>query len=215
MKPSLRFLEDALVSRILDEAHDLLATLGVEVHNDAATELLLAHGARKDDRGRVLIPAPVVDRALRAAPHAVRLFDALGAQTHELGGDAVYFTPGSAAIHVLDGETGRIRTPATADYVRYAKLVAGLPHIAAQSTALIPADVPGGDPGQLPALPLAPPRREAGGDRRLQRGGLRGDARPAARGARHAGRRCGRARSASSPAARRRPSSGATRRART
>ena len=144
MKPSLRFLDDALVSRILDEAHDLLATLGVEVHNDAAAELLLAHGARKDERGRILIPAPVVDRALRAAPHAIRLFDALGAQTHELGGDAVYFTPGSAAIHVLDGETGRIRTPATADYVRYAKLVAGLPHIAAQSTALIPADVPGG-----------------------------------------------------------------------
>jgi trimethylamine--corrinoid protein Co-methyltransferase len=144
MRPSLRFLDDALVSRILDEARDLLASLGVEVHNDAAAELLLAHGARKDARGRVLIPAAAVDRALGTAPRSVRLFDALGAQTHELGGDAVYFTPGSAAIHVLDGETGRIRTPSTADYVRHAKLVAGLPHIAAQSTALIPADVPEG-----------------------------------------------------------------------
>jgi len=142
MRPRLRFLDDALVSRILDEARDLLATLGVEVHNDAASQLLLLNGARKDDRGRVLIPAPVVDRALRAAPRSVRLFDALGSPTHELAGDAVYFTPGSAAIHVLDGETGRIRPPTTADYVRYAKLVAGLPHIAAQSTALIPADVP-------------------------------------------------------------------------
>ena len=131
MNPRLRFLDDALVSRILDEAHDLLATLGVEVHNDAATELLLAHGARKDERGRVLHPRARSSTApSRAAPRAVRLFDALGAQTHELGGDAVYFTPGSAAIHVLDGETGRIRTPTTADYVRYAKLVAGLPHIA-------------------------------------------------------------------------------------
>ena len=42
MRPHLRFLDDALVSRILDEARDLLATIGVEVHNDAATELLLA-----------------------------------------------------------------------------------------------------------------------------------------------------------------------------
>jgi trimethylamine--corrinoid protein Co-methyltransferase len=142
MRPRLRFLDDALVSRILDEARDLLATLGVEVHNDAATQLLLVNGAWKDDRGRVLIPAPVVDRALRAAPRGVRLFDALGSPTHELAGDAVYFTPGSAAIHVLDGETARIRPPTTADYVRYTKLVAGLPHIAAQSTALIPADVP-------------------------------------------------------------------------
>jgi trimethylamine--corrinoid protein Co-methyltransferase len=73
----------------------------------------------------------------------VRLFDVLGRQTHELAGDNVYFTPGSAAIHVLDEATGRIRTPSTADYVRYAKVVCGLRHIGAQSTALIPADVPG------------------------------------------------------------------------
>ena len=144
MRPRLRFLDDALLSRILDEARDLLATIGIEVHNDAAAELLLAHGATKDARGRVLVPAALVDRALASAPRSVRLFDALGSQTHELGGEAVYFTPGSAAIHVLDGTTGRVRPPTTADYVRYAKLVPGLAHIAAQSTALIPADVPEG-----------------------------------------------------------------------
>jgi trimethylamine--corrinoid protein Co-methyltransferase len=65
-----------------------------------------------------------------------------GRQTHDLGGDRVYFTPGSAAIHLLDGATGEVRKPDTADYVRYARLVTGLPHVAAQSTAFIPADVP-------------------------------------------------------------------------
>jgi len=145
MLPRLRFLDDALVSRILDEARDLLATIGVEVHNAAAVELLSSGGARVDEgRKRVLLPAGLVDRALQATPRAVRLFDALGRQTHELAGDSVYFTPGSAAIHVLDGKTGRIRPPTAADYVRYAKLVAGLPHIAAQSTALIPEEVPEG-----------------------------------------------------------------------
>jgi trimethylamine--corrinoid protein Co-methyltransferase len=145
MRPRLRILDDALVSRILDEARDLLATLGVQVYNEAAVELLAAHGAEIDGaRRRIRIPGGVVDAALRTAPHAVCLFDTLGRQTHELAGDNVYFTPGSAAIHVLDEATGRIRTPATADYVRYAKVVCGLPHIAAQSTALIPADVPGG-----------------------------------------------------------------------
>jgi len=142
VRPRLRFLDDALASRILGEARELLATLGVEVLNDAAAELLLAHGAGKDARGRILVPASLTDRALASAPRSVPLFDALGAQTHELGGDAVYFTPGSAAIHVLDGTTGKIRPPTTADYVRYAKLVPGLVHIAAQSTALIPSDVP-------------------------------------------------------------------------
>jgi trimethylamine--corrinoid protein Co-methyltransferase len=142
VRPRLRLLDDALVARILDEARDLLATVGVLVHNDAAAALLLEAGARRDERGRLLLPAVLVDAALRAAPRAVRLFDALGHLTHELAGDTVYFTPGSAAIHVLDGASGRIRPPSSDDYVRYAKLVCGLPHLAAQSTALIPADVP-------------------------------------------------------------------------
>jgi trimethylamine--corrinoid protein Co-methyltransferase len=142
MRPSpLRFLDDVLVSRVIDEARDVLAAVGVEVHNDRATEMLLAAGAQLDARGRVLVPGSLVDAALRTAPRTISLFDTLGRQTHELAGDAVYFTPGSAAIHVLDGTTGRIRRPSTDDYVRYAKVVAGLPHIAAQSTALIPADV--------------------------------------------------------------------------
>src|SRR5512134_2828689 len=109
MRPGLRLLDDALAGRILDEARDVLATVGVEVHNDAAAELLLAAGATLDARGRVLVPAPLVDSALRTVPRAVCLYDALGRQTHELSGDAVYFTPGSAAIHVLDGASGRIR----------------------------------------------------------------------------------------------------------
>jgi trimethylamine--corrinoid protein Co-methyltransferase len=143
MRPRLRFLDDALVDRILDEARDLLATVGVDVHNDEAVDLLTSHGARlAEARGRVLLPADVIDRALATAPNLVRLFDTLGTPTHELTGDTVYFTPGSAAIHVLDHPSGRIRPPATDDYVRYVKVVSGLEHIAAQSTALIPAEVP-------------------------------------------------------------------------
>jgi len=141
--PRLRLLDDALVGRILDEARDLLATLGLEVHNPAALELLAAGGASLDGAtGRVRLPAALVDGALRTAPRVVRLFDVRGQPTHELGGGDVYFTPGSAAIHVLDEASGTIRTPTTEDYVRYAKLVAGLPNIASQSTALIPGDVP-------------------------------------------------------------------------
>jgi trimethylamine--corrinoid protein Co-methyltransferase len=144
MRPRLRFLEDDLIDRILAEARDLLETVGVEVHNDEAVALLTAHGARLDEgRGRVLVPPALVERALRSAPPVVPLFDTLGHPTHEIGQDAVYFTPGSAAIHVLDDTSGRIRRPATADYVAFVKVVSGLAHVASQSTALIPADVPG------------------------------------------------------------------------
>jgi trimethylamine--corrinoid protein Co-methyltransferase len=143
MRPALRLLDDRLIDRILDEARTLLAELGVDIHNPDVLGLLGDHGARVDRAaGRAWIPGSLVDRALATVSHTVALYDALGAQTHHLGGDRVYFTPGSAAIHILDGETGEIRPPATDDYVRYVKVVSGLEHIAAQSTAFIPADVP-------------------------------------------------------------------------
>jgi trimethylamine--corrinoid protein Co-methyltransferase len=145
VRPRVAFLDDGLVGRVLQEARDLLATIGVEVHNDEATALFVGGGARvRREPSRVLLPPELVDRCLAHAPRVVRLFDLGGRLTHELGGDNVYFTPGSAAIHVLDAHSGAIRPPTTDDYVRYAKLVSGLDHIAAQSTALIPADVPEG-----------------------------------------------------------------------
>ena len=143
MRPSLRLLDAALIERILAEARDLLDALGVEVHNPALLETLAGHGARVDRAtARAHLGAALVDRALASAPREFRLHDALGRETHHFGAGHVYFTPGSAAIHILDGETGEIRDPRTADYVRYVKVVSGLPQLASQSTAFIPADVP-------------------------------------------------------------------------
>ena len=143
MRPTLRFLSDDLIERILSEATDLLESLGVEVQNERAKSLLCDHGARIDaSSGRVLIGEKLIKKARDAAPGEVRLYDATGTCTHELGGDRVYFTPGSSAITVLDGATGETRTPVTADYVRYTKLVSRLEHIPAQSTAFICQDVP-------------------------------------------------------------------------
>ena len=143
MRPRLRILDDGLADRILDEARSALETLGVELHDPEGLDLLASHGAAADGGGkRVKIPGGLVDRALGTAPRAFALYDVLGEPTHDLSGENVHFAPGSAAIRVLDPGTGALRDPVTADYVRYAKLVAGLPHLAAQSTAFVPSDVP-------------------------------------------------------------------------
>jgi trimethylamine--corrinoid protein Co-methyltransferase len=143
LRPSLKLLPSELIERIVAEARDLLANLGVEIHNPPLREMLGDHGARIDERtGRVGIGGELIDRALRTAPSRWELFDVRGERTHDLSGDNVHFTPGSAAIHILDHESGQMRRPRTTDYVSFAKLVSRLPHIAAQSTALIPADVP-------------------------------------------------------------------------
>lgn len=143
MRPTLRLLDDGLIERILAEARDLLRSLGVEIHNPAVLDLLADHGARVDRAAtRAWLTDAILDRALESAPSGFKLFDVQGAETHHFCGINIHFTPGSAAINILDGETWRIRKPVTADYIRYVKVVSGLPHIASQSTAFIPADVP-------------------------------------------------------------------------
>ncbi|MFH1811464.1 MAG: trimethylamine methyltransferase family protein, partial [Pseudomonadota bacterium] len=82
-----------------------------------------------------------IDKALAAAPSSFKLYDVLGRETHDMCGDNVHFTPGSAAINILDDEADKTRPPTTADYVNYVKVVSQLDNIASQSTAVVPADV--------------------------------------------------------------------------
>lgn len=143
MRPRLRFLDRDLTERIIGEALDLLATLGVEVQNENAVALLADHGAKIDQEGgRVTLPEPLVREAIEKTPSGFQLCDVLGQQTHDFSGDKVHFTPGSTGITVLDSDTGEMRTPVTDDFVRLAKLTSQLEHIEAQSTAFICRDVP-------------------------------------------------------------------------
>lgn len=142
MRPTLRLLDDELIDRILSEARDVLAKLGVEIHNPGVLSMLADHGAAVDDgKQRAYLNGDLIDRALKTVPRSFKLYDTLGEETHDFAGDNVYFTPGSAAINILDGQTGEMRKPDTADYINFVKVTSGLRHIASQSTALIPADV--------------------------------------------------------------------------
>jgi trimethylamine--corrinoid protein Co-methyltransferase len=142
LRPQLQLLSADLLARIVDEARDILGHLGTKVQNPRVLKLLGEYGARVDlDKNHAWFPGPVLDRALGTVPRQFKLFDAMGGETHDFSGSKVHFTPGSAALHILDHQTQLIRKPDTADYVRYVQLMTGLGHIAAQSTAFIPADV--------------------------------------------------------------------------
>ena len=140
MRPTVRFLGDDLKIKIIDEARHLLCTIGVEIHNPRVLGLIGDHGAEVDlAKQHVRLTDDLIDRALSTVPSGFKLYDVVGRQTHDLSGDNVHFTPSSTAINILDN--GTMRKPNTADYVNYAKVVSGLDHIQAQSTAFIPADV--------------------------------------------------------------------------
>jgi len=143
MRPTVRFLSDRLTEQIVAEAVEILCTLGVEIRNKAVLEILSDHGAKVGAyRSHATLTHDIIGKALESAPNSFKLYDVSGNETHNFFGCAVYFTPGSAALHILDYETKRMRKPSTRDYIEYAKVVSQLGHIASQSTALIPADVP-------------------------------------------------------------------------
>jgi trimethylamine--corrinoid protein Co-methyltransferase len=142
MRPTLKLLDDSLIVKIVAEGRDLLCNLGVEIHNPAVLRMLADHGAEVNDgKWHALLTPAILDQALNAVPHSFKLYDLLGKETHHFAGNNVYFTPGSAAINILDNRTRSIRKPTTQDYIQHVKVVSGLDHIASQSTALIAADV--------------------------------------------------------------------------
>lgn len=139
VRPRLEFLAPEDVQRIISMACAVLERTGVLVESDDAGALLLEAGARPSG-DRIVIPEPLVRRAIENAPRRVALYDRDGNLAMDLGGDRVHFDPGSAAVSILDGRAKR--SAATADLVRLARLVDALPNYAAQSTALVPSDVP-------------------------------------------------------------------------
>ncbi|MFC2102396.1 trimethylamine methyltransferase family protein [Bacteroidota bacterium] len=142
IRPVTHFLDDNLIEKIISEARDLLCKLGITLHNRELLEVLSGYGAAVDrEKRHVLFTNDIIDRALGSAPSSFRLFDVLGNETHDFSGSNSHFTPGSAAINILDNRTNEIRKPDTSDYINYSKLMSGLEHIASTSTAFIPADV--------------------------------------------------------------------------
>jgi trimethylamine--corrinoid protein Co-methyltransferase len=143
IRPTLQFLSPETVSRVVEEATDLLADPGVRVHSPRALALLADHGARVDAEAKLaFIPSALVERALETVPRSFHLYDFEGQAVVHYGDDDVHFDPGSAAIEILDYGAKTSRAPVTPDMVRFLKLADSLPALDAVATSLVCADVP-------------------------------------------------------------------------
>ena len=125
---------------IIEEALGILAKIGVFVENDEAL-LLLKEAGMNIEENRVFITENLISNCLKSAPSAIKIYDRSGDLKMNLKHDNTYFVPGSAAVYFLDSE-GAVRKPRTADYINLMRLTDFLPNLTAQSTAMIPADVP-------------------------------------------------------------------------
>jgi len=143
MQPKLLLLNDEMIERILDEAHQLLIKPGVKVNNEEARELLGNAGAQVDEETSVVkIPEQIVRKALESAPREFYLYDYDGNPTVKYGGDAVHFDPGSSGIAMLNPETLEHDTTETEHLVKLIKVAEQLSQYDAQSTAVVCHDVP-------------------------------------------------------------------------
>ncbi|MCK4236683.1 MAG: trimethylamine methyltransferase family protein, partial [Candidatus Krumholzibacteria bacterium] len=145
MNPRIMWFSEETRNKITGEAVSILDEIGVFVENEEALALLHGAGARIDrDKGRVFVPSSLVEKALETAPGRILVYDRHGEAVMDLGEDRVHFNPGSAALRIYDYAQGKARVPATDDLVKFATLIDALPNYAAQSTGIVPGDVPEG-----------------------------------------------------------------------
>jgi trimethylamine---corrinoid protein Co-methyltransferase len=142
-RPRLSLFTEAQVESVVADALRVLASVGFVVENREAAELLAAAGL-PGGGGRVLADEKAVRKALATAPAHVLVYDRDGEAALDLGGDRVHFDPGSSVLHFLDPASGRQRPPRSEDLVHLAWVTQACRHLAGQSTALVPSDVPEG-----------------------------------------------------------------------
>jgi trimethylamine--corrinoid protein Co-methyltransferase len=142
MQPKLSLLNDELISRIIEEAFQLMIKPGIKVQNVEARKLLEEAGASVDHETMVVrIPEQIVRKALEKVPRQFHLFDYDGNPKVQYGGDAVHFDPGSSGVSILIPETLEHKTSETEDLIRVLKVAESLPQYDAQSTAIVCHDV--------------------------------------------------------------------------
>ena len=140
IRPKIAMLSEEMIEKVIDEAFEILETVGVHVANEEAKRLLGERGCRIG--ARLHIPRNLVQECLKTAPSSIHVFDRGGEAALALEADNVYFDPGSSVLQFLDYEKMEVRKPLTRDFVNFARVTAHMEHIKAQSTAMVCADVP-------------------------------------------------------------------------
>lgn len=141
IRPKIKILDEEHKRLILEEAKSILEVQGVFIENQEAIDIFNEHGIKHKDL-RFFLPPDLIDKCLETVPNEITLYDRDGNDHISLKEDNVYFDPGSAAIFILDENTGEIGDALSKDCIRFSKIVEQLKYIEAQSTSLIYQDVP-------------------------------------------------------------------------
>lgn len=127
----------------------VLEQTGVKIGHEESIDLYLSAGAKKDDDGRVLIPARLVDEALEKIrclhkndTECMRLYDRDGENPIKIEMGRTYFGPGSDAMYNIDLDTGKRRQSVLSDVSTNVTIADKLPGFDFIMSMALPSDVP-------------------------------------------------------------------------
>ena len=137
-----RPLSEADLTAIFETALRLLETLGMGEVPDNLAATLLACGATRNDRDRFLLPRSLVLEAIEQTPKVFPLHGRDPARSIMVGGDAVHFGTGGAAVQTLDLDSGLYRPSTLQDLHDFTRLQDTLENVSWFTRCCVATDVP-------------------------------------------------------------------------
>ncbi len=119
---------------------EVLERVGVDVHDRRARQILSDGGAGVDGI-RVRIPEYLVEKALRAAPRRMTLYDRMGKVAIRACDYQTYYGGGSDCLNILDHRSGRRRLPLLTDVAQAATVIDALDELDFVMSMVLPSDV--------------------------------------------------------------------------
>jgi len=130
------------IRAIYDTALRLLEQLGMGEVPDRLRGDLLRAGAVEAGNGRVLFPRALTEDAIACAAKRFVLHGQDEARSIEVGGDAVHFGTGGAAVQVLDLDSGLYRPSTLQDLRDFTRLQDVLPNVSWFTRCCVATDLP-------------------------------------------------------------------------
>jgi len=137
-----RPLSDADIVQLVDAAFDILATIGMAEAPQVLIDQACAKGATLTADRRLLFSRAMVEDIVDGAAKRFVYPGRDPATDIEVGGDAVYFGTGGAAVQTLDLDDAVYRPSTLADLHDFTRLIDALPNVSWFTRCCVATDLP-------------------------------------------------------------------------
>jgi len=141
LRPKIKVLDKEHKELIFNEAIEILEKQGVFVNNNEAIKILKDEDIEIKNE-RFFLTRHIIEKAIKTCRKEIKLYDREAKDYLKLSGDNIHFDPGSAAIYIMDENSGEIRLAQSQDFIKFSKIMNHLDYIDAQSTSMLYEDVP-------------------------------------------------------------------------